>query len=189
MPVCPANAVCWLTPPSQTVACLWGRRHAQTPSAPHQSYDGGFNTWRRRLRRVGPRSGHLGEQEDGIRAQGEPRLLWKVPPGPASLPVTGPFPRAHKTEGDLQVTSCVSPCRPTGADWAAGARWLTCAGGNFTRAGLAHGPRVAGQGWQGPVGWPWPISPNTAVPWPVMGIGREGDSSRPGLEPSKQRGA
>lgn len=38
----------------------------------------------------------------GILGQGEPRLLWKVPPDSASLPVTGPSPQAHKTEADLQ---------------------------------------------------------------------------------------
>lgn len=61
---------------------------------------------------------------------------------------------ARKTKADLQVSSCVSSRRPTGAGWVAGARWPTCEGASFTMVRLAHGPKVAGQSWQGPVGLP-----------------------------------
>lgn len=101
---------------------------------------------------------------------------------PACLPVTGPLPRAHKTEADLQGNL---PCWPLQADRGRlGSRCQApaCASRSFPRVGLARGLRAAWQSGQGPVGLPPPGSLCNAVLWPFLGTGPERgfQEARPG---------
>lgn len=101
---------------------------------------------------------------------------------PACLPVTGPLPRAHKTEADLQGNL---PCWPLQADRGRlGSRRQApaCASRSFPRVGLARGLRAAWQSGQGPVGLPPPGSLCNAVLWPFLGTGPERgfQEARPG---------
>ena len=90
-----------------------------------------------------------------------------------------PCPKLVKPRLANRVTSCASPRRPAGAGQAAGARQPACAGGSFTRVGLARGPRAAGRAGRGLWARPHQSAPVVLSSGPSLALGQKGTS---GLE-------